>query len=50
MVSEKHAGFIINYNNATTGDILALIENVQKTVYKNYGVMLEPEVIYIGRK
>lgn len=50
MVSEKHAGFIINYNNATTGDILALIENVQKTVYKKYGVMLEPEVIYIGRK
>ena len=50
MVSEKHAGFIINYNKATTGDILALIKKVQQTVLENHGVMLEPEVIYLGRK
>ena len=44
MVSEKHAGFVINYDNATTADILALIEHIKKTVYKQFGVELEPEV------
>ncbi len=43
-VSEKHAGFIINKNNATSGDILELIDYVKDTVYKDSGVMLEPEV------
>ncbi|MCR4594998.1 MAG: UDP-N-acetylmuramate dehydrogenase [Clostridiales bacterium] len=43
-VSEKHAGFIINKDNATSADILKLIEFVKNTVYKDSGVMLEPEV------
>ncbi len=45
-VSEKHAGFIINKENATAKDICELIEFVQKTVYKEHGVILEPEVKY----
>lgn len=45
-VSEKHAGFVINKGNATTGDILKLIKHIQKTVYENKGVMLETEVKY----
>ncbi|MBQ3022373.1 MAG: UDP-N-acetylmuramate dehydrogenase [Clostridia bacterium] len=45
-VSEKHAGFIINRENATTQDICDLIELVQKTVYDIHGVALEPEVKY----
>lgn len=49
MVSEKHAGFIINYNKATSGDVLRLIEKVQQSVFEKHGVMLEPEVIYLGR-
>lgn len=49
-VSEKHAGFIINYNNATTADILALMEKIKSTVLKNNSVKLEPEVIFVGRK
>ena len=44
MVSEKHAGFVINYDNATSGDILNLIDFVKRTVYKETGVMLEEEV------
>ena len=44
MVSEKHCGFIINYDNATSGDILNLIDFVKQTVYKKTGVMLEEEV------
>lgn len=48
MVSDLHAGFIINYDNATSTDILKLIRYVQKTVYINDGVLLEPEVLYVG--
>lgn len=43
-VSEKHAGFIINVSEATTADILAVMEHCTKTVYKMSGIMLEPEV------
>lgn len=50
MVSEKHAGFIINYNNATTDDILKLIKKVQKKVFENNGIELETEVIFVGRE
>ncbi len=49
-VSEKHAGFVINKNNATTSDILSLMEKIKDTVKKNNGVTLEPEVIFVGRK
>lgn len=45
-VSEKHAGFIINKGDATTSDIVELIEFVKDTVYSEHGVMLEPEVKY----
>lgn len=45
-VSEKHAGFIINKNNATSADILALIEKVSGSVYEKHGVLLETEVKY----
>lgn len=49
-VSEKHAGFVINTGNATAADVLALIKHIQDTVYKNFGVMLEPEVRLIGEQ
>lgn len=44
MVSEKHAGFIINKDNATADDIINLIKFVQDTVLKEKGVKLECEV------
>lgn len=43
-VSEKHAGFIINTGDATSADIVALIEHVQNTVLEKTGVSLEPEI------
>lgn len=46
-VSEKHAGFIVNNTGATSGDIVALIELVQKRVFEETGILLEPEVIKI---
>ncbi|GEN54335.1 UDP-N-acetylmuramate dehydrogenase [Halobacillus faecis] len=47
-VSKKHAGFIINKDNATTSDYISLIEHVQKTVKEKFGVDLEREVRIIG--
>lgn len=49
MVSEKHAGFVINYNNATARDVKNLISHIQNTIKENNGVLLEREVIYLGR-
>ncbi|MGE4490127.1 UDP-N-acetylenolpyruvoylglucosamine reductase [Clostridium sp. W14A] len=48
MVSEKHAGFIVNSGGATCGDVLRLIELIQETVYREAGVRLECEVKQIG--
>ena len=48
-VSEKHCGFVINRDHATAEDIRALMEHVQQTVLKKYGVTLEPEVKFIGK-
>ena len=44
MVSEKHAGFIINYDNATTKDVLDLVRFCQDSVMEKFGVMLEREI------
>ncbi len=49
-VSKKHAGFIINRGGAKASEILELIEYVKAEVYKNSGVMLEPEVKIIGER
>lgn len=49
MVSEKHAGFIINKDKATCNDVLDLIEEIKNTVKKEKGVLLQTEVIHIGR-
>lgn len=47
-VSDKHCGFIINDGEASSTDILELIDFVRKKVYESSGVMLEPEVRIIG--
>jgi UDP-N-acetylmuramate dehydrogenase len=48
MVSDKHANFILNENEATAADIEALIGEVQAAVERTSGVRLEPEVRVIG--
>lgn len=50
MVSEKHAGFVINYDNATCEDVKNLMGLVQNKVREADGVTLEPEVIFVGKK
>ena len=49
MVSEKHAGFVVNAGGATCADILRLMEHIQRTVLARSGVALEPEVLILGR-
>ena len=49
-VSEKHAGFFINEKHATTNDFLTLIDIVGQKVWEHYGVLLSPEVRYLGDK
>ena len=43
-VSEKHAGFVINRENASANDVLDLIALVQKKVKEQFGVELKCEV------
>ncbi len=49
-MSTKHAGFIVNKNNATASDYIAVIEMVQRTVKEKFGVELEREVRIIGEE
>jgi UDP-N-acetylmuramate dehydrogenase len=48
VVSDKHANFIINDNNASAADIETLIELVQQSVEQQQGVRLHTEVRIVG--
>jgi UDP-N-acetylmuramate dehydrogenase len=47
-VSEKHANFIVNDDNASAADIEALLLRVQAAVMRVHGVRLETEVRIVG--
>lgn len=47
-VSEKHAGFIVQYGDATAGEVREVFDHVREKVNADFGVMLEPEVRMIG--
>ncbi len=47
-VSEKHANFIVNLGGATAEDVLAVIREVRRRVADRFGVLLEPEVRFVG--
>ena len=46
-VSEKHPNFIVNLGNASSKDVLDLIEIVQRTIKDKYGISLDREIIYL---
>lgn len=48
MVSDLHAGFIVNVDNATFEDVLNLINHIKKEVQEKFGVLLEPEIKIIN--
>lgn len=47
-ISEKHANFIVNFNNATANDVIELMKIVRETVNQKFGILLEPEIKMIG--
>lgn len=49
-ISNKHANFIVNINQAKAKDVLSLIHIAQKKVYDNSNIKLHPEVKFIGFK
>jgi UDP-N-acetylmuramate dehydrogenase len=49
-ISTKHAGFIVNIDNATATDYVELIKHIQETILKEFDVVLETEVRIIGRE
>ena len=48
VVSNKHAGFIVNESGATEKDVKSLIDIVSNTVFNRYGIKLEREIEYLG--
>ncbi|TWH79029.1 UDP-N-acetylmuramate dehydrogenase [Sedimentibacter saalensis] len=48
MVSDKHSGFVVNYDNATCDDVLGLMRIVISTVNDKFGIILEPEIKIVG--
>ena len=47
-ISPVHANFIANVDGATSGDVLALIEEARAAVYRTSGRRLEAEVRIVG--
>lgn len=48
-MSELHCNFLINTGNATAADIEELIQTVKQRVFHALGVMLEEEIVIIGK-
>jgi len=47
-VSEIHANFIINEGDATSHDVAAVMREIQKRVWEQYQIRLEPEILPMG--
>ena len=48
MVSDKHANFIVNYDNATSDDIKYVIDYCHDEVLKKYGIELKIEQEFVN--
>ena len=48
-ISPQHCNFIVNTGNATCQDILQVLYHVQDEVEKATGVLLETEIIFLGK-
>ncbi len=47
-ISEKHANFIVNLGEASSSDVIDLIDRARKAVREKFGIALEPEVKLLG--
>jgi len=48
MVSPQHANMLVNYNNGSSSDIIALAKTMQERVYREFGIIPQPECQLIG--
>lgn len=48
IVAHKHANFLVNKSGATAADFSRLAQHVKQMVQKEFGVLLEEEVLYAG--
>lgn len=46
-IADWHGNFIINLGGASSSDVKKLVELVQKTACEKFGIMLEPEIIFL---
>ena len=46
-ISETHANFILNENNATSKDVREIIEKIKASVKEKFGVELQEEIRYL---
>lgn len=47
-VSGLHANMLVNRGNATAQDIVTLARKLQEKVYKHFGILPQPECIFVG--
>lgn len=47
-VSDVHANFIVNFDNATAKDVISLARIIKEKVADKFGVELIPEVVFLG--
>ncbi|GAC1341889.1 MAG: hypothetical protein NVSMB29_13070 [Candidatus Dormibacteria bacterium] len=47
-ISTKHANFIVNRDQASAADVIALVELAHTTVLERFGTNLEREIVYVG--
>ena len=48
MVSDKHAGFVVNTGGAKATEVKQVMDHVVHIVNQSFGITLEPEVILLG--
>ena len=49
-IATKHANFIVNRDHARATDVVALVDLAHDAVLERFGVELEREIIYLGRR
>jgi UDP-N-acetylmuramate dehydrogenase len=48
-VSTRHANFVVNMGDASSGDVEAVIETVRSRVFEDTGISLREEILYMPR-
>lgn len=49
-VSHQHANMLVSHDQATAADIVTLARNMQELVKKEFGIVPQPECLFIGFK